>query len=102
MGNTSVYAIINLIARKFSYMPVIVYDIKDMAKFMQMRTLQKQYKTYTPKILGQIDELRSKALDRFASSDPITQLIYTPNQYQGTAELFESLMMWKQISGGSY
>lgn len=102
-GNAGVYAIINLIARKFASIPFYVYDVKDLKALKQYKQLSSAlYRSAGKNTSGQLEELKHKAVDLYTDTDAISLLLQKPNQYQGIYDLMEQFMGWKQIGGGSY
>jgi HK97 family phage portal protein len=99
-GSAAVYAIINLIARKFASIPFYVYDVKDVKAFTKYKQASSALlRSASKESIHDLQILKNKALDLYTDSDRISMLLQRPNQYQGIYDLIEQYMGWKQIAG---
>jgi HK97 family phage portal protein len=92
-----IYAIVSMLAQKFSSFPVYVYEIKDLQKFQQ-------YKAMNPRtfLSGSNMErsimLKNLSMEVVVEND-LSKILEYPNQNQSFAELLENYYGYKLIFG---
>ena len=100
-GSAGVYAIVNLIARKFASIPFYVYNVKELKEFTKYKGMLALMKSPTPETIHLLTKQREKALDLYTDTDEMSRLLQKPNQYQGIYDLMEQLCGWREIAGMS-
>jgi HK97 family phage portal protein len=91
-----VYSIIRLLTTTSAMVPIYVYQVKDDAahkklKMLQPTSEQRLFKAYS-----------TKALEDAPESDPLLQLIQTPNDYQTEYEFKEHFFSRLHIDGEAF
>lgn len=98
LGNADVYSIVTLSSRKFSSIPIYVYDIRDKQALKQYKTLMSNP---TKASLERASLLRRKALGEADDNSDLARLLNKPNSMQGQDVFWEQVITYKMITGGS-
>lgn len=98
VGNSDVYAVVDLIVTKLAMCPLIQYEVEDGQKWTAYQQLTKSNSIGSQ---ARIKELLKKDIIE-TNIDGITKLLYTPNPYQTWTEFIKEYAAWYLIQGNSY
>lgn len=92
-----IYAIVSMLAQKFSSFPVYVYEIKDLQKFAQYKAMNPQGFMSGANLERSL-MLKNLSMEIVVEND-LSRLLETPNEYQSLTELLENYYGYKLIFG---
>jgi len=99
--NSTVYTIINLMAKKFAVLPRVLAQIEDTAT-------EKQYKRALKNNAGMKHSKLMKMHDKSYRTDdpviqnPLTDLLDHPNEYMGQDQFYAAIYTYKKLTGNSF
>lgn len=97
--NSTVYAVVNLIAKSAAQAPWAVYRVKSNRAFQRLKALQSQ--PYSAKRELDIAVAKDEALELY-ESHYLNNILLNPNPNQGMEEYMENLLGFKLVTGDSY
>lgn len=98
-GNSTIYTIINAIAKKFASIPRYVYEIKDPAAARKYKHLLGQMDHRNLDMVREVKELFIKAYDETVVSNGLSDLLEHPNPMEGQDSFFERVGIYKETCG---
>lgn len=95
--NDHVYAVVRLLSRSASMLPIYLYKVKDKKKLTRYKAIMK---SQNPDFV-RAEVIKSQALEE-VTTHPILKILAKPNALQGQAEFIENAIGFKLVTGNSF